>query len=388
MSSFSKIMLSQSNFLFPEINIKDVPVIKAHVGDSLSVLEMCKRTKLLLNCVGPYNLYGGEMIVSNCIQCKTHYIDISAEIKYLDTVQANYFNVAREKGVYIIEACGLGSLPTDYGIALLMKKFPGGLESVEYFIEFIAGSQRMTTGYGTYLSGVHSIIDYFNSSEYRKQVEASVFRKKITDTSDSVTSYIKKFPEKGGGNSWCLKYLGVDVRNIKRSQMFRANYLNNESYIKFLGYLKLPFYEALVHIWIFFVVCFLSYFMLGRSLLEKYPSFFTVGKFTRTGPTRQQVLETSTKIIFYAKGWKNKTSDSTNKIPEPDKKMKLTIIGPEPAYSLTAMCMVQSGLTVLFEQEKIPLEGGVYTPGVAFENTTLQERLEKRGMTFTFEEIL
>ncbi|GIY21221.1 saccharopine dehydrogenase-like oxidoreductase, partial [Caerostris darwini] len=100
------------------------------------------------------------------------------------------------------------------------------------------------------------------------------------------------------------------------------------------------------------------------------------------------VLETSTKIIFYAKGWKNKASDSTNKTPEPDKKMKLTIIGPEPAYSLTAMCMVQSGLTVLFEQEKIPLEGGVYTPGVAFENTTLQERLEKRGTTFTFEEIL
>ncbi|GIX91332.1 saccharopine dehydrogenase-like oxidoreductase [Caerostris darwini] len=183
-------------YLGNEINIKDVPVIKADVGDSLSVLEMCKRTKLLLNCVGPYNLYGGEMIVINCIQCKTHCIDISAEIKYLDTVQANYFNVAREKGVYIIEACGLGSLPTDYGIALLMKKFPGGLESVEYFIEFIAESQRMTTGYGTYLSGVHSITDYFNSSEYRKQVEANVFRKKITDTSDSVTSYIKRFPER------------------------------------------------------------------------------------------------------------------------------------------------------------------------------------------------
>ncbi|GIX91334.1 saccharopine dehydrogenase-like oxidoreductase [Caerostris darwini] len=110
--------------------------------------------------------------------------------------------------------------------------------------------------------------------------------------------------------------------------MFRTNYLNNESYVKFLGYLKLSFYEALVHIWISFVLGFLSYFMLGRSLLEKYPSFFTVGKFTSTGPTRQQVLETSTKIIFYAKGWKNKASDSTNKTPEPDKKMKLTITGP------------------------------------------------------------
>ncbi|GFQ90404.1 hypothetical protein TNCT_194111 [Trichonephila clavata] len=59
----------------------------------------------------------------------------------------------------------------------------------------------------------------------------------------------------------------------------------------------------------------------------------------------------------------------------------------EPAYPFTAKCMVQAGLTLLKEQEKMPLKGGVLTPGVAFGKTTIQKRLEKSGLTFTLEDI-
>ncbi|GFR14594.1 hypothetical protein TNCT_521481 [Trichonephila clavata] len=59
----------------------------------------------------------------------------------------------------------------------------------------------------------------------------------------------------------------------------------------------------------------------------------------------------------------------------------------EPAYPFTAKCMVQAGLTLLKEQEKMPLKGGVLTPGVAFGKTTIQKRLEKSRLTFTLEDI-
>ena len=44
--------------------------------------------------------------------------------------------------------------------------------------------------------------------------------------------------------------------------------------------------------------------------------------------------------------------------------------------------MVQSGLTILTEKELIPGKGGVLTPGYAFANTTIVERLCNKGCTF------
>ncbi|CAL1276831.1 unnamed protein product [Larinioides sclopetarius] len=339
-------------YLSDETDIRGTQMILADSQDPTSIYKMCQRTKLLLNCVGPYNLCGGEMIASTCVECKTHSIDISAEIKYLDTVLANYFEQARNNGVYIIEACGFGSLPADYGITLLMKKFSGGLNSVEYFAEFGEGPSGKPIGCGTYLSIVDSLVDYLKPAKFEKEVEEKVFKKmpnklkqpnsKYDDFRDLSMTYSYK------ERSWCVKYFGPDERSIKRSQMIRASYLNSEEY---------------------------------------YPYFFSAGLFSKEGPSRQQIMESFTKVTFYADGWEKKVSDSEKQVGKPDKKIKLTITGPEVGYVLTTMCMVQAALTVLHDSDKMPFKGGVYTPGVAFENTRLQDRLEKRGMTFTFEDI-
>ncbi|GBO11732.1 hypothetical protein AVEN_54221-1 [Araneus ventricosus] len=104
----------------------------------------------------------------------------------------------------------------------------------------------------------------------------------------------------------------------------------------------------------------LSAEMWGSSAMLKpkmYPSFFTAGAFSTEGPTRQQVMEGTTKIVLYGKGWKDKLSEPTDQhTAEPDTQMKLTITGPEPAYPFTAMCMVQAGLTIIEETDKLPLE--------------------------------
>ncbi|CAL1276830.1 unnamed protein product [Larinioides sclopetarius] len=379
-------------YLSDETDIRGTQMILADSQDPTSIYKMCQRTKLLLNCVGPYNLCGGEMIASTCVECKTHSIDISAEIKYLDTVLANYFEQARNNGVYIIEACGFGSLPADYGITLLMKKFSGGLNSVEYFAEFGEGPSGKPIGCGTYLSIVDSLVDYLKPAKFEKEVEEKVFKKmpnklkqpnsKYDDFRDLSMTYSYK------ERSWCVKYFGPDERSIKRSQMIRASYLNSEEYIEVQGYLKFPsLYEALRHFFVIIFSIFMSLFSVGRILMKKYPYFFSAGLFSKEGPSRQQIMESFTKVTFYADGWEKKVSDSEKQVGKPDKKIKLTITGPEVGYVLTTMCMVQAALTVLHDSDKMPFKGGVYTPGVAFENTRLQDRLEKRGMTFTFEDI-
>ncbi|GFS65967.1 lipid droplet localized protein [Trichonephila inaurata madagascariensis] len=299
-------------YLGDVLDISKTTIIEADVKNATSIADMCKRARLILNCVGPYKFYG-EVVVTACVENGTHHVDLSGEMKYLETMQAKHFKSAREKGVYIVEACGFDSIPADFGISVLKKKFPGDLNSVEYFVEVGQGPSGRSTNIGTFLSAVHSVTDFFNIKEYERELKKDVFKKDLVKSNYSL--------------SW-------------------------------------------------------------RSLLAKYPSFFSAGAFSTEGPTRQQVMEGTTTVTLLAKGWKNKLSEPTDQhTTPPDTQMKLTINGPEPAYSLTAKCMVQAGVTIIQDTDKLPLEGGVLTPGVAFENTDLLQRLEKSGIAFKFENI-
>ena len=55
-----------------------MPVLVANVDDQTSLDKMCQRAKLVLNCVGPYALYG-DAVVRACVENKTHHLDISGE---------------------------------------------------------------------------------------------------------------------------------------------------------------------------------------------------------------------------------------------------------------------------------------------------------------------
>ncbi|GIX91328.1 saccharopine dehydrogenase-like oxidoreductase [Caerostris darwini] len=374
-------------YLGDEIDIRKTTIIKADVSDPESISDMCKRASLILNCVGPYKFYG-EVVVAACIENRTHHVDISGEMKYLETVQANYFKSAREKGVYVVEACGFDSIPADCGISALKKKIPGDLNSVEYFVEVGIGPSGRSTNIGTFISAIHSVHDLFKGKEFDKELKKEIFKKDLIKSNYSLNKRYPPLFYSSEVKGWCLWFMGPDERILKRSQNFRYEYLNDRP-IQSHGYVKMySLFIALCYLFFAAIFGFLSLFSFGKYLLIKYPSFFTAGFFSSKGPTRQQVMEGSTKFVLYGEGWKDKLSEPTDQhTSKPDTRIKLTIEGPEPGYPLTSKCMVQAGLTILQETDKLPLKGGVLTPGVAFENTGLIDRLEKRGITFKFENI-
>lgn len=51
--------------------VDNIGIIVADVSDEDSLDEMCVRTRLVLNCVGPYILYG-EPVVKSCIKVIMH----------------------------------------------------------------------------------------------------------------------------------------------------------------------------------------------------------------------------------------------------------------------------------------------------------------------------
>jgi len=60
------------------VDFSFLPRIIADVGDDKSLSAMTERTKVLLNCVGPYLDYG-RPVVEACIRSKTHHFDLSGK---------------------------------------------------------------------------------------------------------------------------------------------------------------------------------------------------------------------------------------------------------------------------------------------------------------------
>ncbi|KFM60362.1 Saccharopine dehydrogenase-like oxidoreductase, partial [Stegodyphus mimosarum] len=359
-------------YLEKSIDICGTPIIIADAQDESSVFNMCKVARLILNCAGPYEPHA-ENIISACIENGTHYVDLSVEIRFFLHIQARYFRSALEKNICIVQQCGFGCIPSDYGICLLREKFPGVLNSVEYYVEIGEGPLGRSTNISTFASLINMIRDFSILKSFKDLLKRKSMKKThlLPWRGPVFYSNIVK--------SWCMWYINPDERVIRISNKLNLDYFNKRP-VHMYGYMKMPSLQYGLFLLCVMTICLLmSFVKLGKYLLLKYPSFFTAGNFSRTGPTRQQVKEGFTKCILYGEGWEDKLPQPGDRYPsKPDKRIKLTITGPEPGYDFTSILMVQSALVILQEKARVPINGGVLTPGVAFQFTTLSERLKKR----------
>jgi short subunit dehydrogenase-like uncharacterized protein len=71
-----------------------------------------KKTKVLLNAVGPYHLYSTP-VVEACAQSGTHYLDVTGETPWVREVIVKYEEAAKKSGAIIIPEVGIESAPSD-----------------------------------------------------------------------------------------------------------------------------------------------------------------------------------------------------------------------------------------------------------------------------------
>ena len=62
--------------------------------------------------------------------------------------------------------------------------------------------------------------------------------------------------------------------------------------------------------------------------------------------------------------------------------VKVVVKGKNVGYGATCECMVQSAVVMLKQTNRLPSTGGVWTPGYAFADTDLVDRLNARKVTF------
>ncbi|KIX04537.1 uncharacterized protein Z518_05407 [Rhinocladiella mackenziei CBS 650.93] len=88
----------------------DIITIASLTAPELSTLA--KKTKVLLNTVGPYHLYSTP-VVEACAQSGTHYLDVTGETPWVRDIIVKYEDTAKKTGAVLIPEVGVESAPSD-----------------------------------------------------------------------------------------------------------------------------------------------------------------------------------------------------------------------------------------------------------------------------------
>ncbi|CAG9579541.1 unnamed protein product [Danaus chrysippus] len=348
--------------------LSSVKVISAEVSDEASLRSMTAQARVLVNCCGPYRLYG-EPVVKAAIDTKTHYVDVSGEPQFMETMQLVYGSLAREAGVFIISACGFDSIPNDLGVIFMQQNFEGTLNSVESYLSGEVPPEHSGGGvvnYGTWESLVYGVSHYDELPALRQKL----YPEKLPTYKPKLKSRFVLHNRDG----WCVPFPGADASVVYRTQ----RYLHTEGArpVQIKTYLRLPsLISALLTILMAGLLFIMSKVSLTRSWLLKYPELFSMGA-VRRGPAEDAIRNTKFKFELYGEGWKGDCG------AEPDKKMTVRVSGVNPGYGATVHALLHSAITILQHRDRMPAQAGVLTPGAAFRNTDIIQRLNDHGLKF------
>jgi short subunit dehydrogenase-like uncharacterized protein len=93
----------------------DTALIHAEAGDLASLRAMIDQTKLVVSTVGPYQLYGSEL-VALCAESGTDYVDLCGEPVWMRQMIDAHQAAAQSTGARIVFSCGFDSLPFELGV--------------------------------------------------------------------------------------------------------------------------------------------------------------------------------------------------------------------------------------------------------------------------------
>ncbi|XP_072755894.1 saccharopine dehydrogenase-like oxidoreductase [Anoplolepis gracilipes] len=360
------------------LDIKNIPVILADVKDEESLTKMTKQAKIIINCCGPYRFYG-EPVVKACIATCTHSVDVTGEPQYIQTMQLKYNKAAQEAGIYIVSACGFDSIPCDMGIIFTQQQFGGEVNTIETYLNVWTANKNVKgsiINYGTWETAIHGVA---HASELRA-LRTKLYPTKLPEFTPKLKSKILHKSDVSQG--WSTLFLGADRSIALDTQRFLYDKYKErpaqvQTYVTFRS----------LFTFIMFAIFGMIFGLMTRTtcgcnLLLKHPALFSCGLVSHESPKPEAHEKTRFAITLKALGWTEKLAKPTDKHTNPPNKKVITKCSFVSTYNMTSIAAILSAFTVLKEADKMPDNGGVFTPGAAFGKTSLIEQLNKHDIKF------
>lgn len=144
----------------------DVPRIVADASDRAALDALTASTKVVVSTVGPYALYGSEL-VGSVVEAGIDYCDLTGEVQWMRRMIDQHQTRAEQTGARVVHACGFDSIPSDLGTWFTQQR------AIEQFGEpcvevrmSVAGAKGGVSG-GTLASGMNMFEEMAADPELR-----------------------------------------------------------------------------------------------------------------------------------------------------------------------------------------------------------------------------
>ncbi|KJC46241.1 saccharopine dehydrogenase NADP-binding domain-containing protein [Bradyrhizobium sp. LTSP857] len=99
----------------------NTPLIVADASDAASLRAMAEQTMSVITTVGPYQLYGEELLAA-CVATGTDYFDLCGEPIWMRQMIDKYEAEAKASGARIVFSCGFDSVPFELGAFFVQEE--------------------------------------------------------------------------------------------------------------------------------------------------------------------------------------------------------------------------------------------------------------------------
>ena len=99
----------------------NTPLVVTDTSNPASLQALMDQTRLVLTTVGPYQLYGNELVAA-CAAAGVDYVDLCGEPAWMRHMIDAHEATAQASGARIVFSCGFDSIPFDLGVFMLQNE--------------------------------------------------------------------------------------------------------------------------------------------------------------------------------------------------------------------------------------------------------------------------
>lgn len=320
------------------------------------VEKVVKQTQIIITTVGPFSLYGEEVIAA-CARLGTHYLDITGEVGFIKQMKEKYGQLAEESGALIIPFSGFDSIPAEIAAYTLSQRFVTAKTlDIESHYSISGGFNGGT---------IATMLNKFETGEYKKMNDP-----RLLMDEDRQSLHQPKNGNFIGFNGrigrWSVPFImsGINSKVVYKTAEWMAEH--RQPYAKSIAYSEHMnlgrWYNPIPFLGI-------TLFLITLQLLGSQKWFRSIIRKLAPnpgeGPSEEQIENGFFKMVAIAQDHQNKTASVTISYPG------------DPGNKSTIFFLCESAL--LLASKKINKKGFL-TPISAFEHD-LVDHLKEQGLT-------
>lgn len=332
-----------------EIGASDrVPLLAADASDRSSLQSMAEQAKVIVTTVGPYQLYGSELVAA-CAASGTDCLNLSGEPHWMRAMIDAHEQTARQTGARIIHSCGFDSIPFELGVyftqALARRRFGHPVVRVKGRVRTIRGG---LSG-GTAASG--------RATREAAQKDPAII--KLLLDPFALTPGFKGPDQPRGDKPEQDNDLGAQVAPfmmaiINTKNVHRSNMLQRHAYGADFVYDEMAIVAP------------------GGSAADFDLPDAASGPKPGEGPTKDERENGFYDLLFVG-------------IDKSGAQVRAAVHGQkDPGYGSTSMILAETAICLLQQGDDVP--GGVWLPGAALGQALIDRLQVHAGLSFTEEQ--